>query len=847
MALHLPAMQDPGAWALPLTDDICTDPALTGGKAASLSRLLAEGMPVPSAYVLPVPVFTSYLPDAAAGTPPERPELSGELQTTLSRICAELCPGNGDRVVVRSSALGEDGATASFAGQNATYYYVDAQNIAKAVVDCWLSLWSEPALAYRAQQPEEGPFGMAVIIQRMIQSERSGVCFSADPTGEKADHALLESSWGLGAALVDGRVSPDRFWISADGDISQRRISRKRLKVAEDLRDPSAGRLEPVPLKQQTLPSLTDIEVNQIAALTRQIADQRAEPQDVEWAIDGDELFILQSRPITALEPETKPQVDGRWVLFKPLAENFSEPLSPMTVDLFRRVMPPLGRIIHGRYYLNADLAARLLPWSLSDEALADVLLMRGQPESQPADWRRLVGLSAGLVLGYLIGGVGWHRTANMPLESLTLFEGRVQRAVEDDSMDPLDTLTHLILNEHPFRPIGEYPVQANLSSVRYFLLMDLLNRLLDRIAPEFDRSALSLILSGGPAMLSQQMVEAIRSLADIARADALLEASMLAEGADLQAISLGLGEYHPFNSALEDFMQRYGHRAVREVDLMAPRWREDNTTVLNLVRSFLTREADSEPAPGVSNPGTRMDPHGLLLAAEDELHQAIPRRWQRKLVDRLIRRIRYYVTLRENTRYHHTMAIAAVRTKLKSLEQRLIQNGRLFCEDDVFFLEYPEAIALDAGDLKWTDVETLIRDRRLNYQQQSLVRPPESFNMQTRIPTLKPEGNILVGDCASPGVATGTARIIRDPCVSADLQPGDILVAPYTDPAWTPLFPGAAAIIVEVGSFLSHAGTVAREYRIPCLVDVHGATERIRSGTQLRVNASEGWVEIIS
>ena len=257
---------------------------------------------------------------------------------------------------------------------------------------------------------------------------------------------------------------------------------------------------------------------------------------------------------------------------------------------------------------------------------------------------------------------------------------------------------------------------------------------------------------------------------------------------------------------------------------------------MLNLVRSFLSRR-DSED---------RTEPHGLLLAAEDELHQALPKRWQRRLVDHLIGRIRYFVTLRENTRYYHTMAMAAVRIKLKAMEQQLIQAGRLKCEDDIFYLEFPEAKALEAGLTDWQDVEGIIHDRRLRYQRQSLERPRETFNIQARIPLLRPDDNLLVGDCASPGVATGIARVIRDPSVSADLAAGDVLVAPYTDPAWTPLFPGAAAIVVEVGSYLSHAGTVAREYGIPCLVDVHGCTEKIRSGQSLRINASEGWVEIV-
>jgi pyruvate,water dikinase len=831
-------MQEPGAWAVPLTDSICTDATLTGGKAASLAVLHNEGLPVPPAYVLPVAVFNAHLPDADPAYRPDRPELDPVLLATLNRVAAELCATPDQQLVVRSSALGEDGESASFAGQNATYYYVNANTLPKAVADCWLSLWSEPALAYRAELAADAPFGMAVVIQRMVQSERSGVCFSSDPTGERAEQALVESSWGLGAALVDGRVSPDRFWIGADGQISQRKISRKRLKVAEDLQDPSGQRLEPVPLRQQTQPSITDIEVGQIADFTRQIAERRGTPQDVEWAIDGDEVFVLQSRPITTVAAaEEESPVEGRWVLFKPTAENFQEPMTPMTVDLFRRILPHMGRFIHGRYYVNADLMAKMLPWSLSDEALADLVLMRGSPAEQPLSWQRVLGLACSLAAGYLITGVSWHRTAKVPLESLAAFEPLCKAALADDELNALDTLRQLVLNDHPFRPIGEFPVQCNLSSIRYFLLIEVLDGLLARIAPSYDRVNLSLVISGGNAMLSQQMVEGIRELSRVAAADEMLAEKMLAEDTDLQTVVIQLGEYHPFTIALEAFMTRFGHRAVKEIELMAPRWREDNNSVLNLVRSFLSRGNEDE---------ARVEPHGLLLAAEDELHQALPHRWQRRLVDHLIERIRFYVTLRENTRHYHTMAMAAVRLKLKAMEQRLIQAGRLKCEDDIFFLEFPEAKALEDGLTDWQDVEAIIHERRLRYQRQSLERPAETFNIQARIPMLIPEGNLLVGDCASPGVATGIARVIRDPSVSADLATGDVLVAPYTDPAWTPLLPGAAAVIVEVGSYLSHAGTVAREYGIPCLVDVHGCTEKIRSGQTLKINASEGWVEIV-
>lgn len=829
-------MQAPGAWAVPLSDPICTDTTVTGGKAAALAWLLSEGLPVPDAYVVPLAVFTAHCPDATPHRSPPRPSISSELKTTLARVCTSLTREAGDRLVVRSSALGEDGETASFAGAHATYYYVDAGSIEKAVVDCWLSLWSEHAQAYRRSRSAAAGFGMAVIIQRMVRSERSGVCFTRDPTGIHPDSALLESSWGLGAALVDGRVSPDRFLIDAEGAIAERRIARKRLKVAEDLRDPDHQRLEPVPLRLQNEPSLSDIEAGQIAAMARRIAELAGTDQDVEWAIEGDELFVLQSRPVSTQAPAAPPAIDGRWVLFKPTAENFSEPFTPMTVDLLRRVLPPFGRFIRGRFYVNADLLGALLPWSLDDGVLADLLMMRTLPGPLPLNWRRALRMGGLLGLGYLCMGATWHRTTRIPLDSLQGFEERCRLVVEDTGLDPRTALVALIVSGHTFRPMGENAVLANLASVRYFALIEVLTRLLRRLAPAFDQTKLGLLVSGGDAMLSQQMVEGIRSLAAVARSDEDLSRTLLARTADLQAAVLRLGEYHPFTIALEGFMRRFGHRGVRELDLMAPRWREDNTAVIAMVCNFLRMDGNA-----------RTDSYGLRLAAEDELHQLLSRRWQRRLVDGLIGRIRYYVTLRENSRHYHTMAFAAVRLKLKQLEQSLIRAGRLRCEDDIFFLEYPEALALHAGQLEWLDVESRIRARRLAHQVRCRQRPAESFNLQTRAPVPTRDGNVLTGDCACPGVATGIARVIHDPTMAGEISSGEILVAPYTDPAWTPLFPGAAAIIVEIGSFLSHAGTVAREYQVPCLVDVADCTRRIRSGQRLKVNATEGWVEILS
>jgi pyruvate,water dikinase len=820
-------MQDP-TWIVPLTDPVCASVAEAGGKAAELHRLITEGYPVPEAAVVTVSVFRQHIP--GANRPTERPMLHSALTEALTDLAGRLCPEEGDYLVVRSSAESEDGAAASFAGQHATYYYITADTVEKAVVDCWLSLWSEAATSYREglAVQDDAP-AMGVIIQRMIQAERSGVCFTEDPTGATRDSAIIESTWGLGAALVDGRVSPDRIWVSEQG-IEDRRIARKRLKVSEDLRDADGPRLEPVPLRQQTAPSLSDVEAGQIAAMARAIADARGLPQDIEWAIDGDQLFLLQARPMTAVSPAPPPRVEGRWVIFKPAAENFSEPFTPMTMDLISQVMPRMARFIQGRFYIDVDLMAKLLPWRLDDDQLSDILLMRETGNELPLHGRNAFRMGALLSLAYLGAGVTWHRTAHLPLEKLSSFEERCLEVLADPSLDPLAALRKLITNDHPFKPISGFVIQANMCSVRYFVLVRVLEQFLARFAPDFDRTKLAIICSGGSAMLSQQMVEDIRGLAAIAKQDPDLVAA-------LDAPALSIDEEHTFARAFQGFLQRFGHRGVRELDLVSPRWREDTATVIAMIRNYLV-DADENG---------RIDSHGLLLATEDELHQSLPRRWQRLVVDRLVERIRFYVTLRENTRHYHTMGFAAVREKLKRLEYELIQAERLRCEDDIFFLTHDETMALSAGALDWPDVEDRIRERRLTYHRLAQARPTEAYNLDLRVPVLEPEGNVLVGDCASPGVATGIARVIHDPGIAADLAPGDILVAPYTDPAWTPLFPRSSAVVVEVGSYLSHAGTVAREYQIPCLVDVNDCTRKIRTGQRLRVNATEGWVEVVS
>jgi len=206
---------------------------------------------------------------------------------------------------------------------------------------------------------------------------------------------------------------------------------------------------------------------------------------------------------------------------------------------------------------------------------------------------------------------------------------------------------------------------------------------------------------------------------------------------------------------------------------------------------------------------------------------------------------------LRENSRFYHIMVPGTVRKKVLRIEADLMRQGKLRCKADIFFLRFAEVTDLQAGRLRWLDVEDRIRDRRIAHIRLGKMGPPKTIGVELRsregLAGSDADATLMTGQAASPGRYEGNARLILDPSLDVELKPGEVLVAPYADPAWTPLFLAAGAAVVEVGSYLSHAGTVAREFGMPCVVDVTGATQRIRTGDRIVVDGSQGTVRILA
>lgn len=854
---------------LPIGEVRAGDSAQAGGKGANLGELVGQGFPVPPGFVVCAAAYAAFL--ETAGLRSEiaglrnlsheesvircaaiRDRLAGAdlppaLAAAILEAHAKLLAGRSEILcAVRSSATAEDLGAASFAGQHGTYYYVDAAHLLQMVKRCWASLWSPEAVSYRGTHGiGHAAVSMAVVVQEMIASEISGVAFTANPVNGSRNELIIESSWGMGAALVDGRVTPDRYIVVRDGlALRERRIAEKRFMVSPHLEPGVQARLEEVPHDMRRRETLSLELLRTVTAEALKCEEHFGKPQDIEWAIRDGRFYLLQSRPITVMgREEIGKGVTGKWVLFKPSVENFTDPVTPLTAALVTTVLPQGLRFIRGWGYVDVEFVQRLLPFEVSVEEVAE-LVYAGAKESPSRELSPLKLLPALLFggLSYLILAVLLVRTRHLPDRALEGFR-KLCRQVEEDAGIGLEaTLERLLLLPHVFDPMAHLAVFVNALSFRFVLWMKVLRTMLKRWAPDVRADADVLLGSGAEGVLSAEMGRGIWELGRQAKSNARVRQILLDHAPERAlAILRQEPEAREFLGALDRFLEINGHRALKEFEIRSVRWEEDPSPVLGMIRNYLLIESD--PA----------DQDRKTAAARTALNEELRGRLgvRYRLLAYAAERVRYFFKQRENSRFYHIMVFNVIRKKVMRMEATLQREGKLRCKDDIFFLRLEELAALQAGRLGWLDMEDRIRERRIEHIRLSKLGPPKTIGFE--LPRKHPVGQamagatLLGGQTASPGRYEGIARVILDPSLDAELKPGEVLVAPYTDPAWTPLFLTAGAAVVEIGSYLSHAGTVAREFGLPCVVDVAEATERIRNGDRITVDGDTGSVHVFS
>ncbi|MCP4220653.1 MAG: hypothetical protein GY765_38855 [bacterium] len=878
-----------------------SDTPLVGGKGANLGELLHISFPVPPGFVITTDVCRDFFAgldlsqdiNALTGVSTEkRRVLCGEIAEKIRNapfpiraeekimqaygILESLC-GAEPVCVVRSSATAEDSGGAAFAGQHHSYYYVTRQLLTTMVKNCWASLWTLEAVTYR----EARGFShlselMAVVVQQMIMADVSGVTFSVNPLKPAAEELVTESGWGLGAAVVDGRITPDYYRINRkDGRLLEKRIAEKRFMTPATPHLHGEARLKDVPPELRKKETLSTEQVNETAQWALKAEEHFDAPQDIEWVIADGRVYVVQTRPITTLETESDrfDGFKGKYVIFKPLLENFTEPMTPLSQDLLAQVAPPGMALIYGWVYLDLNYLRYFFPFKMSDEEMADWLYdIKAEPSELTISLKKLPLYCVIVFFFYLTSGMFLARTRGMPNGFMDGFRKLCRKVADDSGCGPARTISHLWTWtwRRFFDPICNMPIFINVGSIRYALGMALLSRLLKRWIPPGERElllpndAVMTLCTGGENILSAEMGRGIRDMAATVRHNRTVFQLFTQHKAGALLTRLKEEpEAETFLEQLEHFFHINGHRAVKEIEIRSPRWEENPAQVLGMIKNYVS--LDSQPVKGNKTPGENRETgrlkkrqqleegiHVSLLTLPLEKSLGI----RRRLMTALIRYCRYFIKLRENSRFYHVMGLSTVRKKVLEQEKRLLAEGKLKCKDDIFFLYLEELAALESGDADWPVLEDRVRKRRLQQIRRSKTLPPKTVGIEITdaaqhsgeaSPESGGEGEILLkGQPASGGFYEGVARVILDISADMEIKPGEILVAPYTDPAWTPLFLTAGAAVVEVGSFLSHAGTVAREFGMPCVVDVPHCTSLIRTGMRIRVDGSAGTVHII-
>ncbi len=856
-------------------DDIAT----VGGKGANLGEMTGAGFPVPPGFCVTTEAYHAFIAPfdkqiyaALEGLDPSdlnTIRAAGEAvrglmeQHALPKNVAKAivkswqAAGESYAYAVRSSATAEDLPSASFAGQQDTYLNVIGEaEILAQVKNCFISLFTDRAILYRIQN--EFPHhlvALSAVVQRMVMPDVSGILFTADPISENRNTCSIDASFGLGEALVSGLVSADLYQIDKrSGEILTRQIAEKKIAILP-LKEGGTKTVD-LPLSEQTRPALKDAEVKALSAIGSKIEAHYGTPQDIEWALEGDEIFITQSRPITSLYPLAKVE-DDTFHVFLSLShlQVMTDPMPPLSVSIWK-YFSPVGLDENGEYRYLQDIGGRLygdISPLLRNRRFAKIFIkmMAVADQIAQAAVAELSTRPALLEKGerFKLGRLVWAMLPYLRQIPLNLFfkrtEGAVGQANEVISAYAAQTKTQINAAQTQLDKLdkaltalrGVLPAAGKFAPRMAAGLVG--QRFLRRLAGPENAERLNELERGLVGNVVTDMNLAIGDLADeLQKSEGLLE--QLKGGESLEA-----AKGTEFLKTWQAFIAQYGSRGLSEIDASRPRWHEDATSLLQMVIGMTARETLGEHRLHFNELTRKSD----IAAGEIPQHL---KGWasglKRPLVRRLIKVARNLGALREHHKFLMIQVLSEVKAVLVDIGQSLAEKGVLDAPDDIWFLTIPEVKRALGDGLPLREV---IIERRADFAVNAKRTPPRVVTSEGEIPrpNLSVEGapeGALIGSPVSAGIYEGIARVVKDPAVEV-LIPGEILVAPFTDPGWTPLFVNASALVTEVGGLMTHGSVVAREYGIPAVVGVPEATQTIKTGDRLRVNGEAGYVEIIT
>ncbi|MFN0147039.1 MAG: PEP/pyruvate-binding domain-containing protein [Dehalococcoidia bacterium] len=831
-----------------------------GGKAFTLADLRQAGFPVPPGFCLPADLLRG--PDGGAGLPLDR---------VADVIDAYQKLGPEAPVAVRSSAIEEDAADKSFAGIYETKLNVRGGSaLIDAIAACCLSYQAARHEAY-SQQVTADDSGLALLIQPMVPASSAGVLFTGNPVNERLSEFVVSATRGLGEPLVSGGVDADEYTLGRkDGRVLSRRIGRKE-RILE------SGASEVVARPDDGQPALSDTELEELAALGRRIEGHfGGHPQDIEWALTGQGFVVLQSRPITTLRATFYRQQLELWAGDPEAGEDpaivwsraysdevWTRPTSPMfytthnLTGVFGGYFAVVRnrRKIAGAAFRQHMLSAYANIAYLEEQAAYQPRFARGPgllnlfpPEARarvaaaPWRWRgRLRQLwwlevkqraSSSLANNHRVVSRQW---------PAWLAETASWREAGLGALSDSGLLAHLDEVHAASARVG-IPCSVGVLYHAYdlsLLLQGLLRRWLGDEGQLFATltSALDDSETVHDAHLLWQLAQSARAHPDVL--DAVRRRSYAQLQADLPSLPGGSA----WLAALEEFMATHYHRGANYKDVIWPRWGDDPNLLLASVRIYLDASATDPVELHARQGGVRRKAEQKVMG---ELKRQGPVRGTARalIFARLLRHTQVYLALRDNHRFHYDLSHWEVRRTFLAIGARLAARGCLASADDVFYLGQGEALAAFKGALAPEEAHRRADMRRAEFQAFRDAATPRFLNgLAEGESSAGQDPNQLRGLPAGRGRVTAVARVLHNVDQIHRVQPGEVLVAAQTDPGWTPLFARIGGLVLETGSVLAHGASLAREYGLPAVTAVAGATNLVRDGQTITIDGSTGIV----
>lgn len=860
---------------------------LVGGKGLNLAELTKlEGVQVPEGFCVTTEGYQKAIEqDEAYDTLLHQlAELKAENREQISEISSKIRQtimnlgmpfdvmeavtrylslyGEEHAYAVRSSATAEDLPHASFAGQQESYLnIIGTEKILQHIQQCWASLFTERAVVYRMQNGfDHRQVYLSVIVQRMVIPQSSGIMFTADPISGNRKVLSIDAGFGLGEALVSGLITPDCYKVK-EGKIVDKRIGVKKIAIY-GLKEGGTETLHIDPEHDKT-PSLTDEQILQLNRIGRKIEAYYGQPQDIEWCLAEGELYIVQSRPITTLFPVPEEgELENRVYVSVGHQQMMTDPMKPLGLSFFLLTTPAPMRKAGGRLFVDvtpmlsspASREAVINTLGKSDPLIKDALLTiieRGDflkplpDESHEPNPDKNPGIST---------------DNNMPLPDLSPSPKEMDPSIVSDLIQKseasieelkrkIDTKTGTDLLDFILEDFGE--LRKNLFNPKSmeiimpamdaaFWINEKMNRWLGEknAADTLSQSVSGNITSDmGLALLEvadvirpyPQVIEYLKQAKDDFSPDELLELEGGKETVD----------------ALQGFLRKYGMRCAGEIDVTRTRWSEKPAILVPLILGNI-RNFEAGASQRKFEQGRQE-----ALAKEQELLyrlKQLPDGEQKAAeTKQKIDLIRNFSGFREYPKYDMIHRYFIYKQALLKEADRLVQAGVLHDQEDMYYLTFEE-------------LQEVVRTRKLNneiirirkeqYKYYEKLTPPRVLTSDGEMMEGKyhreglPAGAIA-GLAVSSGIIEGRARVILN-MEEADLEEGDILVTTFTDPSWTPLFVSIKGLVTEVGGLMTHGAVIAREYGLPAVVGVGDATKLIRDGQRIRVNGTEGYIELL-